>query len=318
MDKCNFRCPYCMPADIFGESYNFLEKDEILSDEELVRLAHIFGRMGVTKLRITGGEPLIRKNLTNIIQEWVKTPGIEDVAMTTNGYFLAPVAEKLLAAGLHRLTISLDSLDEEVFQIMNGARSSVARVLEAIETAQSAGFDNLKINCVVKKGVNDHTVADLARYFKGSGIIVRFIEYMDVGNLNGWKMDDVVTAAEILELIGAETPVVPLEENYLGEVATRYGYADGSGEIGIIASVTQPFCGDCTRVRLSAAGELFTCLFGNKQLDLRDYLRDGSTDEEIVEMLANLWTNRADRYSEMRTSFTKLPAKGAEMYRIGG
>ena len=318
MDKCNFRCPYCMPADIFGESYNFLEKDEILSDDELIRLAHLFGRMGVTKLRITGGEPLIRKNLVNIIEEWLKTPGIEDVAMTTNGYFLAPVAEKLHAAGLHRLTISLDSLDEEVFQIMNGARSSVARVLQAIEEAQRVGFDKLKINCVVKKGVNDHTITDLARHFKGTGIIVRFIEYMDVGNLNGWKLDDVLTASEILELIGSEFPLESLEENYRGEVANRYGYKDGSGEIGIIASVTQPFCGDCTRVRLSAAGELFTCLFGNKQFDLRDMLRDGSTDDQIINTLTNIWQKRNDRYSEMRTSFTKLPAKGAEMYRIGG
>lgn len=307
-----------MPAEIFGESYNFLEKDQILSDDELIRLAHIFGRMGVTKLRITGGEPLIRKNLVNIIDEWLKTPGIEDVAMTTNGYFLAPIAEKLQTAGLHRLTISLDSLDEEVFQIMNGARSSVSRVLQAIEEAQRVGFNNLKINCVVKKGVNDHTLVDLARHFKGSGIIVRFIEYMDVGNLNGWKLDDVVTASEILELIGSEFPLQPLEENYRGEVANRYGYVDGSGEIGIIASVTQPFCGDCTRVRLSAAGELFTCLFGNKQVDLRDWLRNGSSDDEIIDMLANLWQNRTDRYSELRTSFTKLPAKGAEMYRIGG
>lgn len=318
MDKCNFRCPYCMPAEIFGESYNFLEKDQILSDDELIRLAHIFGRMGVTKLRITGGEPLIRKNLTNIIEEWVKTPGIEDVAMTTNGYFLAPMAHKLKAAGLHRLTISLDSLDEEVFQIMNGARSSVERVLNAIKEAQAAGFDNLKINCVVKKGVNDHTIADLARHFKGTGIIVRYIEYMDVGNLNGWKMDDVLTAAEILKLIDADSPLQPLEENYRGEVANRYGYLDGSGEIGIIASVTQPFCGDCTRVRLSAAGELFTCLFGNKQFDVRDLMRAGASDDEIVDELANLWRKRNDRYSELRTSFTRLPAKGAEMYRIGG
>ena len=318
MDKCNFRCPYCMPADIFGESYNFLEKDEILSDDELIRLAKLFGRMGVTKLRITGGEPLIRKNLVNIIEQWLKTPGIEDVAMTTNGYFLAPVAAKLHEAGLHRLTISLDSLDENVFQIMNGARSSVTRVLQAIEEAQKVGFDRVKINCVVKKGVNDHTLVDLARHFKGSGVIVRFIEYMDVGNLNGWKLDDVMTASDILDLIGSEFPLEPLEENYRGEVANRYGYKDGSGEIGIIASVTQPFCGDCTRVRLSAAGELFTCLFGNKQFDLRDMLRNGSTDDEIIKTLTGIWQKREDRYSEMRTSFTKLPAKGAEMYRIGG
>ncbi len=318
IDKCNFRCPYCMPAEIFGESYNFLQKDELLTDEELIRLARLFASLGVTKLRITGGEPLIRPHLDRIIREWVTIPGIEDVAMTTNGYFLEGVVGGLRAAGLGRLTISLDSLDDEVFSRMNGARSSAGRVLRAIEAAQAVGFDNIKINCVVKRGFNDHTVVDLARHFKGTGIIVRFIEYMDVGNLNGWRLDDVVTADEIFDLIHAEMPLESVPPNYLGEVANRFRYQDGSGELGIIASVTKPFCGDCTRVRLSAAGEYYTCLFGVSRLDLRAPLRDGASDEEMLDLIAGVWRQRTDRYSELRTSFTRVPKKGAEMYRIGG
>ena len=318
MDKCNFRCPYCMPAEIFGEHYNFLQKNELLTDDELVRLANLFAQLGVTKLRITGGEPLIRRNLDQIIARWNTIPGIEDVAMTTNAYFLKPVAKKLKDAGLHRLTISLDSLDEAVFSTMNGAKSSVARVLEAIDEAQRVGFTQIKINCVVKKGVNDHTIADLAHHFKGTGIIVRFIEYMDVGNINGWKMDDVLTADEILAIINTDTPVELVPPNYTGEVANRYRYVDGQGEIGVIASVTRPFCGDCTRIRLSAAGEYYTCLFGKQELDLRTPLRDGSTDQAVQELITGVWTKRTDRYSELRTSFTELPTKGAEMFRIGG
>lgn len=318
MDKCNFRCPYCMPAEIFGESYNFLHNDALLSDDELIRLAQLFARLGVTKLRITGGEPLIRPNLDHIIREWVKIPGIEDVAMTTNGYFLKPVVGQLKEAGLMRLTVSLDSLDDEVFSQMNGARSSAGRVVEAIDAAHAAGFENIKVNCVVKRGINDHTIVDLARHFQGSGIIVRYIEYMDVGNLNGWRLDDVVTAEEILARIDAELPLEPVPPNYVGEVANRYRYRDGSGEIGVIASVTKPFCGDCTRVRLSAAGEYYTCLFGNEQLDLRQPLREGASDEEMLALISGVWARRVDRYSELRTSFTRLPKKGAEMYRLGG
>ncbi len=318
MDKCNFRCPYCMPAEIFGADYNFLHNHQLLSDDELIRLAQLFAQLGVTKLRITGGEPLIRPHLEKIIAGWAAIPGIDDIAMTTNGYFLSPVVKTLREAGLHRLTISLDSLDEEVFSIMNGAKSSVQRVLDAIEAAREAGFDNIKINCVVKRGVNDHTIVDLARYFKDSGIIVRFIEYMDVGNLNGWCLDDVVTAEEIFAKINAEMGLESVPPNYRGEVANRFRYRDGSNEIGIIASVTQPFCGDCTRVRLSAAGEYYTCLFGTRQLDLRTPLRDGTTDKALKEMIAGVWSGRVDRYSELRTSFTRLPRKGAEMYRLGG
>ncbi|MDJ0755885.1 MAG: GTP 3',8-cyclase MoaA [Ardenticatenaceae bacterium] len=318
MDKCNFRCPYCMPAEIFGADYDFLPNHQLLSDDELIRLAHLFAELGVTKLRITGGEPLIRPNLEKIIAAWAEIPTIDDIAMTTNGYFLKPVVQRLKDAGLHRITVSLDSLDETVFSTMNGAKSSVSRVLEAIEASQAAGFDNMKVNCVVKRGVNDHTIVDLARYFKSRNVIVRYIEYMDVGNLNGWRLDDVVTAEDIFKRIDAELPLEPVPPNYRGEVANRYRYLDGENEIGIVASVTKPFCGDCTRVRLSAAGEYYTCLFGTNQLDLRTPLRDGTSDQGLKEIIAGVWSQRVDRYSELRTSFTRLPRKGAEMYRLGG
>lgn len=318
IDKCNFRCPYCMPAEIFGADYNFLHNSELLSNEELIRLARLFAQVGVTKLRITGGEPLIRPELVELIQAWVQIPGIEDVAMTTNGYYLRQHAQALYDAGLHRLTVSLDALDDETFQILNGRKSTVARVLDGIAAAQEVGFTNIKINCVVKKGVNEHAVLDLARRFKGTGIIVRYIEYMDVGNLNGWKMDDVVTAAEIREMINAEMPLEAIAPNYVGEVANRFTYKDGEGEVGIIASVTKPFCGNCTRARVSSAGEYYTCLFANNGTDLRAPLRDGSSDEEIIGRISGVWRKRDDQYSELRTSFTELPAKGAEMYRLGG
>ncbi len=318
IDKCNFRCPYCMPAEIFGTDYNFLSKNELLNDAEIVRLAGLFAQAGVTKFRITGGEPLLRPNLPDMIAQLARIPHIEDLAMTTNAAYLVDHAAALKAAGLHRITISLDSLDDEVFQSMNGRRGTVEQVLAGIEAAKSAGFSNIKINCVVKKGMNDHTIVDLARFFKGSGHVIRFIEYMDVGNLNGWKMDDVVTAVEILQMIDAEMPLEPLDPNYRGEVARRYRYLDGSGEIGLITSVTQPFCGDCTRARLSGAGEYYTCLFAQGGVDLRDPLRSGASDEEILALITGVWQNRTDRYSELRTSFTDIPVKGAEMYRIGG
>lgn len=318
IDKCNFRCPYCMPAEIFGADYNFLTNDQLLSDDELVRLAGLFAQLGVTKFRLTGGEPLIRPNLPQLIARLTQIPGIEDLAMTTNAYFLADQAQALKDAGLPRLTVSLDSLDNEVFQILNGRRANVDRVLNGFAAAEKAGFEKIKINCVVKKGVNDHTLVDLARHFKDTGHIVRYIEYMDVGNLNGWKLDDVVTADEILAKIDAEMPVQPVPPNYKGEVANRYRYLDGKGEIGIIASVTKPFCGDCTRARLSSAGEYYTCLFANNGTDLRAPLREGASDEEMLEIIGGVWQRRTDRYSELRTSFTRLPAKGAEMYRLGG
>ncbi len=318
IDKCNFRCPYCMPAEIFGADYNFLSKAELLADDEIVRLASLFAQLGVTKFRLTGGEPLLRPNLPQLISRLAQIEGIEDLALTTNAFFLAKHAQSLKAAGLHRLTISLDSLDNEVFQIMNGRRSTVENVLHSLETAESVGFTKMKINCVVKKGINDHTLVDLANYFKGSGHIIRYIEYMDVGNLNGWQMDDVVTAKNIVSLIDAELPLEPIDPNYVGEVARRYQYVDGSGEIGIIASVTKPFCGDCTRARISSAGEYYTCLFAHTNVDLRGPMRAGATDEEMLTLITAVWQKREDRYSELRTSFTTIPAKGAEMYRIGG
>lgn len=318
IDKCNFRCPYCMPAEIFGADYNFLTKQQRLSADEIVRLARLFTEVGVTKLRITGGEPLIHPEVIDIVSRLTSLPNVEDVALTTNGSHLARHAQALKEAGLHRLTISLDSLDEEVFQVMNGRKSSVAQVLDGLETAVSVGFEKIKLNCVVKKGVNDHTVVDLARHFKGSGHIVRYIEYMDVGNLNGWKMDDVVTADEILALIDAEFPIEPVPPNYKGEVANRYRYSDGSGEIGIIASVSKPFCGNCTRARISGAGEYYTCLFALNGTDLRTPMREGASDAEMLERITGVWQRRTDQYSELRTSFTDLPEKGAEMYRIGG
>jgi cyclic pyranopterin phosphate synthase len=318
VDKCNFRCPYCMPAEIFGADYNFLTNEELLSDAEIIRLATLFAQLGVTKFRLTGGEPLIRPNLPDLISHLAKIPGIDDLALTTNGYYLDKYAPVLKETGLHRLTISLDSLDDEVFQRMNGRKSSVGNVLRGLAVAEEAGFYPLKINCVVKKGVNEHTIVDLARYFKGSGHIIRFIEYMDVGNLNGWKLDDVVTADEILRLIDAEMPLEPIPPNYIGEVASRYRYLDGEGEIGVIASVTKPFCGSCTRARLSSAGEFYTCLFAHTGTDLRKPLRDGATDEELLARIEGVWHKRQDRYSELRTSFTRIPVKGAEMYRLGG
>jgi cyclic pyranopterin phosphate synthase len=319
MDKCNFRCPYCMPAEIFGADYQFLAKEEILSDDEIVRLARLFVSLGVTKLRLTGGEPLIRPNLPALIARLAAIPDVDDVALTTNAFFLPERVVQLRDAGLQRLTISLDSLDNVIFQTMNGYRSSVDRVLRGVESAEKAGYNHLKINCVVKRGVNDHTLADLATHFRGSGHIVRFIEYMDVGNLNGWRMDDVVSATEIIDIISRDVaPLEAIPPNYPGEVANRYRYRDGSGEIGIIASVTQPFCGSCTRARISAAGEYYTCLFAGRGTDLRAPMRSGADDDALRDLIGGVWRKRSDRYSELRTSFTHLPRKGAEMYRLGG
>ncbi|MCB9436816.1 MAG: GTP 3',8-cyclase MoaA [Anaerolineales bacterium] len=317
-DRCNFRCPYCMPEEIFGERFQFLPKAQILSFEEIIRTARVMVGLGVKKLRITGGEPLMRHSIEDLIAELVKIEGVEDIAMTTNGYLLPPKVDALKAAGLHRLTISLDSLDDAVFQRMNGRRASVEKVLEGVTAAEQAGFSPLKINCVVQRGINDHTIVDLARYFKERGHIMRFIEYMDVGTMNGWRLDDVVPAKEIVARIHAAMPLEPLDRNYRGEVALRYRYQDGDGEIGLIASVTQPFCGDCTRLRLSPEGELFTCLFATQGTDLRAVLRSGATDDELVAFLTNLWSRRVDRYSEERTENTTPRDHKVEMYHIGG
>ena len=319
-DRCNFRCTYCMPAEIFGESYKFLPKDEILSFEEIARLARIFVEFGVNKLRITGGEPLLRTDLHILIAMLTGMPGLEDLTLTTNAYLLPQQAQQLKDAGLQRITISLDTLDDEVFKEMNGRGISIDRVLQGIDAAAAVGLAPIKINAVVQKGVNDHTVVDLARYFKNSGHIVRFIEYMDVGNRNGWKWDQVVPAAEIIQRIDAEMPLEPVDSNYPGEVANRYRYRDGQGEIGVISSVSQPFCANCTRSRLSTDGKLYTCLFANTGISLRDEMRAGASDDDLKNLIARIWTRRTDRYSEERTELASLqnaPAK-VEMYQIGG
>ena len=323
-DRCNFRCPYCMPAEVFGERYQFLPKAQILSFEEIARIARVFLALGVNKLRITGGEPLLRTDLHLLIAQLsglVSTNGPPvDITLTTNGYLLAQQAQRLKDAGLRRITVSLDTLDEDIFQQMNGRGFGTEKVLESIDAAVAAGLAPIKINSVVQKGVNDHTLVDLARRFKGSGHIVRFIEYMDVGNRNGWKWDQVVPADEIVQRINAEMPLDPVEPNYQGEVARRYRYRDGSGEIGVIASVTQPFCGDCSRARLSTDGSLYTCLFASTGLSLRDPMRDGASDQDLWDLITRTWGRRVDRYSEERTELASLQnsAPKVEMYQIGG
>ena len=317
-DRCNFRCPYCMPAHVYGERYHFLPKQEILTYEEITRLTKLFVGLGVRKVRLTGGEPLVRSGVHKLVAMLAKVQGIEDLTVTTNGYLLAEQAKQLKDAGLHRVTVSLDSLDAEVFSALNGRGVTPERVLEGIEAAAALGLSPIKVNAVVIRGVNDHTVLDLARRFKGTGQIVRFIEYMDVGNLNGWRRDQVVPSAELVARINAVFPIEPLEPNYQGEVAERYRYMDGSGEVGFISSVTQPFCGDCTRVRLSPEGEVITCLFASKGTDLKGPLRSGATDDELRDILAGLWRVRTDRYSEQRASMAGAGSRKIEMYHIGG
>ena len=317
-DRCNFRCPYCMPKEVFGRKYKFLPQSELLSFEEITRLAGIFSTLGVRKLRLTGGEPTIRRGLPKLVRMLSAVDGIEDLAMTTNASRLATMAPKLREAGLGRVTVSLDSLDDARFREMSGAEFSVDLVLEGIEAARRAGLVPIKINVVVKRGVNEEDTLEIARRFRGPDYIVRFIEYMDVGTTNGWRTDEVVPAAEIIETIGRELPLEAINPNYRGEVARRWRYADGEGEIGFIASVTEPFCGDCTRARLSADGQLYTCLFAVKGHDLRQLLRDGAGDEEIEAFLRGLWSRRTDRYSEERTEKTATRRHKVEMSYIGG
>ncbi len=317
-DRCNFRCTYCMPKEVFGLDYVFLRRDEILSFEEITRLARIFVAQGVEKVRLTGGEPTLRRELPKLVSMLRRIDGVKDLTLTTNGSRLAEMAGELKEAGLDRVTVSLDSLDDAVFRAMNDVDFPVARVLEGIEEAARLGLTPVKINMVVKRGVNEHTIVDFARHFKGSGHIVRFIEYMDVGNSNGWRLDDVVTAAEIVAMIDREMPLEPLEPQYRGEVANRYRYRDGSGEIGVIASVSQPFCGDCTRARLSADGRLYTCLFGVIGHDFKKLLRGGKSDEEIAAFVGRVWSRRTDRYSELRASETPGLDRKPEMSYIGG
>ncbi|MDG2048678.1 MAG: GTP 3',8-cyclase MoaA [Myxococcota bacterium] len=324
-DRCNFRCTYCMPEEIFGERYQFLPREEILSFEEILRLTRIMVPLGVSKIRITGGEPLLRHDLPRLIQGLRDTPGVEDIALTTNGTLLKYMAGHLHRSGLSRLTISLDSLDPEVFHLMNGGKLDVAKVLEGIETAQGVGFNAIKINCVVQKGVNDHTLVDLARYGRIHGHVVRFIEYMDVGTRNTWDLQQVLSGEEIVARIGESFPLEPLAPNYRGEVARRYQYRDGGGEVGVISSVSQPFCGDCSRVRMTTGGELMTCLFASSGTDLRGPLRKGASDDELGEIIRCIWLAREDRYSEERGDLVQadgedgLARRGrVEMYQIGG
>jgi len=312
-DRCTFRCTYCMPKEIFGRDYVFLARDELLSFEEITRLTRVFVKLGVRKVRLTGGEPTLRRDFDKLVGMLAEIDGLEDIAMTTNGSLLTlDKAKALKAAGLTRATLSLDSLDEATFQSMNDVGFPVAKVLEAIDNAATAGLTPVKIDMVVKRGVNDHDIVPMARHFRGTGHILRFIEYMDVGTTNGWRLEDMVSAKEVLETL--QEPVNP---NYFGEVAERYRYQDGQGEVGIIASVTRAFCGACTRARLTADGELFTCLFGNHGHDLRSVMRSGADDDQLEAAIRDIWSVRADRYSEIRSEDT-ISLRKVEMSKIGG
>ena len=317
-DRCNFRCTYCMPAEIYGERYEFLPKAQLLTFEEITRLTKVMVRLGAVKVRLTGGEPLVRNDLEKLVGMLSVVDGVHDLTLTTNAYLLPQKARILKDAGLQRITVSLDTLDDEIFKRMNGRGFSTSKVLEGIDAAERAELSPIKINSVVQRGVNDHTLVELARYFKDRGHIVRFIEYMDVGNRNGWKLDQVIPAEEIVALIDAEMPLEPIQSNYPGEVALRYRYRDGSGEIGIIASVTNPFCGDCTRLRLSPEGLIYTCLFASLGTDLRGPMRAGATDDELETIISRTWGVRTDRYSEERASMTEPAPAKVEMYHIGG
>ncbi len=317
-DRCNFRCTYCMPKEIFGRDFEFLSRDLVLSFEEIERIAAAFVRAGVRKLRITGGEPLVRKGVESLIARLAVMPGVDDLTLTTNGSLLERKAEALKEAGLQRITVSLDSMDDTVFMAMNDVGFPVQSVLDGIAAAAAVGLDPIKINMVVKRGVNDQSVVEVARHFRGSGHIVRFIEYMDVGTTNGWRLDDVVSGREIVEAVNAEFPLEPVDPDYRGEVAQRYRYVDGAGEIGVITSVTQPFCADCTRARISAEGKLYTCLFATGGTDLREVIRSGATDEQLDATIARVWSVRRDRYSEIRTEQTVRIRPKVEMSYIGG
>ena len=315
-DRCNFRCVYCMPKEVFGHDHRFLPRRDLLSFEEIERVARVFVDLGVRKLRITGGEPLLRRELERLIERLVAIDEGLDVTLTTNAALLAQKAQSLADAGLRRITVSLDSFDDEVFRTMNDVDFPVARVLAGIDAAADAGLA-VKVNVVVKRGLNEGSILDIARRFRGTGHTVRFIEFMDVGATNGWRLDDVVSAAEIVAAVGAEFPLEPVEAAYRGEVAERYRYLDGAGEIGVISSVTQAFCSSCTRARLSTDGQLYTCLFAQRGYDIKGLLRSGADDERIAQSVAAIWQGRADRYSEIRTAQTARGRK-VEMSFIGG
>jgi cyclic pyranopterin phosphate synthase len=314
-DRCNFRCTYCMPKEVFGPGYEFLPRDQLLTFEEIASVVRHFVARGVTKVRLTGGEPLLRKGIEDLISMIAEIDGVADLTLTTNASLLSRKAAGLAAAGLNRVTVSLDAMDDPTFQAMNDVGFPVSSVLDAIEMAASEGLGPIKINAVIKRGVNEHAVVDMARHFRGTGHIVRFIEYMDVGNSNGWRMDDVVPASEILEAINAEFPLEAIPPNYPGEVANRFRYVDGAGEVGVIASVTRPFCGSCTRARVSAEGSLYTCLFASTGTSLRDVIRAGG---DLGATIDDVWGKRDDRYSEIRSSNTARLAVPIEMSYIGG
>ena len=314
-DRCNFRCVYCMPREVFDSNYRFLRHEDILSFEEIARLARVFVGLGVNKIRLTGGEPLVRRNLDRLVEMLAELDA--EITLTTNGSLLAKQAAALKQAGLDRVTVSLDSLDDATFRRMNDADFPVAKVIEGIETAAAAGLGPVKINMVVKRGANDDSIVQMAGRWRGTGHIIRFIEYMDVGSTNGWKMDDVIPSAEVVGRIGARWPLEPIGANYPGEVAERWRYLDGAGEIGVISSVTQAFCSSCTRMRLSTEGSLFTCLFAQSGHDLKSLLRSGASDDALRNEIAAVWQRRADRYSEIRTAETAKNKK-VEMSYIGG
>jgi len=317
-DRCNFRCTYCMPKAVFGSDYPFLPRERLLSFEEIARLAGVFAKLGVRKIRLTGGEPLLRRDMERLVTQLAAIPGLGlDIALTTNGSLLPQRAQALKAAGLRRITVSLDAIDDDIFVRMNDVGFPVARVLEGIDAAQAAGLAPIKINMVVQRGVNDSQIVPMAEHFRGTGHIVRFIEYMDVGVSNGWSLRDVVPSAEVIRRIDEAFPVEPIAAAYPGEVAERWRYRDGGGEIGVISSVTHAFCGDCTRVRLSTEGMLYTCLFAQHGHDLRTLLRLGKTDDEILAAVAGIWAAREDRYSEIRSAETAATKK-IEMSYIGG
>ncbi len=319
-DRCNFRCAYCMPKALFGANHAFMPRSELLTFEEITRVAGVFTGLGVRKLRLTGGEPLIRRDIEDLVAMLAGVDGVEDISLTTNASLLTlDKARALKAAGLNRITVSLDGIDDATFQAMNDVGFPVAKVLEGIANAERAGLAPIKINMVVQRGINDHDIVPMAEHFRGTPHIVRFIEYMDVGNSNGWRLDQVLPSREVVERVGAHWPIEPVARNYRGEVAERYRYTDGAGEIGMISSVTQPFCGDCSRARLSAEGKLFTCLFASAGHDIRDRLRAGASDESLTEYLQGIWSRRADRYSELRTHETKpVDTRKIEMSYIGG
>ena len=320
MDRCNFRCPYCMPRATFHDRYRFLHAGERLAFEEILRVARAAVALGVRKLRLTGGEPLLRAGLADLVGELSMIEGVEDLALTTNGVLLAQHAVELKANGLDRVTVSLDSLDPAVFARMSGGFGGLEQVLEGIAAALEAGLEPVKVNTVVRRGYNDHTVTALLEHFRGTPVVVRLIEYMDVGNRNDWHRADVVPSAELLGTIASRWRLTPLPGAYHGEVAERYRYEDGAGEVGFISSVTAPFCGDCTRARLSSEGRFYTCLFATEGTDLRGALRDGATDPQLTELLRTAWTRREDRYSEQREALRgrEQPLRKIEMHYIGG